>query len=67
MQQHLDKPRLNDIARLWLQRLWKKRIAVYEVQHWLETQRRGVLTKSTSLVSAGSLIMMRLIAQTKAA
>lgn len=59
VQRDLNKPWLKGTARLWLQRLWKARIMVYEAQHWLEGQRRNVLVKSTALVPISLLVMVR--------
>ena len=67
VQRHLDEPRLDATARLWLSRLWKARVAVYEAQLWLEAKRKEVLKTSTSAAPVGALVMVRLTPQDKAA
>ena len=67
VQRHLDEPRLDPTSSQWLRRLWKSRVCVYETQMQLEKQRKEMARKTDTPLPEGTLVMIRLTPQEKAA
>ena len=67
VQRHLDEPRLDPTSGRWLTRLWKSRVLAYEAQAEIEKRRREVAQKTDTPLPTGTLVMLRLTPQEKAA
>ena len=67
VQRHLDEPRLDPTSGQWLKRLWKSRILAYEAQVQLEKRRREMAQKADTPLPVGTLVMIKLTPQEKAA
>ena len=66
VQRHLDEPRLDSTSKQWLYRLWRSRVIVYEAQMRHEERRRKSVESSSTRVSIGTLMLVKLTQQDKA-
>lgn len=60
VQRHLDEPRLEPVARQWLSRLWRARVACYRANMREHEERKKLLSQVKVVYPPGSVVAVKL-------